>query len=82
MPGVGADATGTAVGRGAHSDSDYREVVSPDDADRFIHLIGDDVQDRARAVMGRLSASLPELGLSVSTTGRVVDFLAKEFVHR
>ncbi len=59
---------------------EYREVVSPDDADQFIHLAEGDAQDSARAVMGRLLASLPELGLSVST-GRVVDFRAKEFLR-
>lgn len=59
----------------------YREVVSPDDAEQFIHLAEGDAQDSARAVMDRLSASLPELGLSVST-GRVVDFRAKEFLRQ
>ena len=59
----------------------YREVVSPDDAEQFIHLAEGDAQDSARAVMGRLSASLPDLGLSVST-GRVVDFRAKEFLRQ
>lgn len=59
----------------------YREVVSPDDADQFIHLAEGEVQDSARAIMARLSASLPELGLSVST-GRVVDFRAKEFLRQ
>ncbi len=59
----------------------YREVVSPDDAEQFIHLAEGDTQDSARAIMGRLSASLPELGLSVST-GRVVDFRAKEFLRQ
>ncbi len=60
---------------------EYCEVVSPDDADQFIHLAEGDAQDSARAVMDRLSASLPELGLSVST-GRVVDFRAKEFLRQ
>jgi adenine-specific DNA-methyltransferase len=59
---------------------EYREVVSPDDSEQFIHLAEGDAQDSARAVMGRLSASLPELGLSVST-GRVVDFRAKGFLR-
>ena len=58
----------------------YCQVVSPDDANQFIHLAESDTQDSARAIMGRLSASLPELGLSVST-GRVVDFRAKEFLR-
>jgi adenine-specific DNA-methyltransferase len=60
---------------------EYREVVSPDDAEQFIHLVEGGTQDNARAVMGRLSASLPTLGLSVST-GRVVDFRAKEFLRQ
>jgi len=59
----------------------YTEVVSPDDPEQFIHLTEDEVQDSARAIMSRLSASLPELGLSVST-GRVVDFRAKEFLRQ
>jgi adenine-specific DNA-methyltransferase len=60
---------------------EYREVVSPDDAEQFIHLIEGDRQDTARVVMGRLSGSLSKLGLSVST-GRVVDFRAKEFLRQ
>src|SRR5208282_3503604 len=59
----------------------YREVVSPEDMEQFIHIAEGDAQDSARAVMGRLSASLPELGLSVST-GRVVDFRAREFLRQ
>jgi adenine-specific DNA-methyltransferase len=58
-----------------------RDVVLPDDTEQFIHLAEGDAQDNARAVMGRLLASLPELGLSVST-GRVVDFRAKEFLRQ
>lgn len=58
-----------------------RNVVLPDDTEQFIHLAEGDAQDNARAVMGRLLASLPELGLSVST-GRVVDFRAKEFLRQ
>lgn len=59
---------------------DFREVVSPDDAEQFIHLPADDQHEQARRAMQRLSTSLPELGLSVST-GRVVDFRAKEFLR-
>jgi adenine-specific DNA-methyltransferase len=59
----------------------FRDVVLPDDTEQFIHLAEGDAQDSARAVMGRLLASLPELGLSVST-GRVVDFRAKEFLRQ
>lgn len=72
---------------GKHGDAvteravDFREVVSPDDMDQFIHLPADDQHEQARRAMQQLSTSLPELGLSVST-GRVVDFRAKEFLRQ
>jgi adenine-specific DNA-methyltransferase len=59
----------------------FRDVVSSNDTEQFIHLAEGDAQDSARAIMGRLLASLPDLGLSVST-GRVVDFRAKEFLRQ
>jgi adenine-specific DNA-methyltransferase len=58
----------------------YREVVSPADPQQFIHFVEDEGQDIARAAMGNLPASLSDLDLSVST-GRVVDFRAKEFLR-
>jgi len=59
---------------------DFHEIVSPDDTEQFIHLPADDRHEQARRAMQRLSTSLLELGLSVST-GRVVDFRAKEFLR-
>lgn len=59
----------------------YRDVVSPDDPEQFIHLAENEAHDTARAIMSRLSATLPDLGVSVST-GRVVDFRAKEFLRQ
>ena len=59
----------------------YADVVSPGDTEQFIHLAESEAHDNARALMSRLSASLPELGLSVST-GRVVDFRASEFLRQ
>ena len=58
----------------------YREVVSPNDAEQFIHLTEDETQEAREQSCCRLSASLSALGLSVST-GRVVDFRAKEFLR-
>ncbi len=58
----------------------YTDLVSPRDPEQFIHLTANDRQAHARCVIGRLLASLPELGLSVST-GRVVDFRAREFLR-
>ena len=57
-----------------------REVISPADTEQFIHLTENKAQDDARAMMMRLSVSLSDLGVSVST-GRVVDFRAKEFLR-
>ncbi len=59
----------------------YSEVVSPDDIEQFIHLVENEAQDSARAVMSRLPMSLSDSGLSVST-GRVVGFRAKEFLRQ
>lgn len=59
----------------------YRDVVSPDDPEQFIHLVQGETQDRARELMTGLPASLADLGLSIST-GRVVDFRAKKFLRQ
>ncbi len=72
----GGDANGTVTERVVP----YEEIVSPKDSDQFIHLVSDDNQASARSVMTSLSASLKDLGLTVST-GRVVDFRAKEFLR-
>ncbi len=47
----------------------YGQVVSPGDPHQFIHLAQSGTEDTARAIMGRLSGSLPALGLSASSTG-------------
>ena len=59
---------------------DFREIVSPDDTEQFIHLPTGDKHTEARRAMEELSTSLSGLGVSVST-GRVVDFRAKEFLR-
>ena len=58
----------------------YQDVVAPADAEKFIHLTEDETQVGARALMSGLESSLAELGLTVST-GRVVDFRAKDFLR-
>lgn len=58
----------------------YSEVVSPDDPNQFIHLTVTDAESDARSVITELSSTLEDLGLSVST-GRVVDFRAKEHLR-
>jgi adenine-specific DNA-methyltransferase len=59
----------------------YRDVVSPADPEQFIHLVTDAGQAKAKSAMVNLSATLADLGLSVST-GRVVDFRAASFLRQ
>lgn len=59
---------------------EYDSVVHPDDKDSFVHIPTDDMADEILERVGALSSSLGDLGISVST-GRVVDFRAKEFLR-
>ena len=59
----------------------YNDVISPSDADRFIHLATDDAGAIVSQRVGRLVSNLVDAGVSVST-GRVVDFRAKEHLRR
>lgn len=62
-------------------DVPYDQVVRPDDLDFFIHLAGDEVQQKIATRMSSLPSSLSDLDLSVST-GRVVDFRAAKFLRK
>lgn len=57
----------------------YAEVVSPGDPDLFIHLVMGESDQVARQKMARFTATLDHLGVEVST-GRVVDFRARQFI--
>ncbi len=59
----------------------YTEVVSPRDPERFIHLVTGERDDAVRQRMAQFTTPLAKLGLEVST-GRVVDFRAKQFLVR
>ncbi len=58
----------------------YSELVNPHDPDLFIHIVADRAQQEAAQKMQRLSSTLEDLGLEVST-GRVVDFRARDFLR-
>jgi adenine-specific DNA-methyltransferase len=58
----------------------YERMVSPSDRDSFIHLLLNDEDDRAVKLMEQFNTSLGDLGIEVST-GRVVDFRAKEYLR-
>ncbi len=59
----------------------FQDVVLPDDSDAFIHVIEGDDGRQVMEYMSRFGATLAELGLEVST-GRVVDFRAREFLRK
>ncbi|RRR74460.1 MAG: adenine methyltransferase [Candidatus Viridilinea halotolerans] len=73
----------------AHSPSDemptvqevaFAQVVHPADRERFIHLVTNQASQAVVAQMQHLTATLADLGLTVST-GRVVDFRATEYLR-
>ncbi|MEW6306640.1 MAG: Eco57I restriction-modification methylase domain-containing protein [Verrucomicrobiota bacterium] len=59
----------------------YTEVISPSDPEQFIHLVAGETDDAVRQQMAHFTTPLAKLGLDVST-GRVVDFRAKQFLVR
>lgn len=58
----------------------YDEFVRPGDRHAFIHIVPDHQGDSIRQQMGKLKATVADLGLAVST-GRVVDFRAKDLLR-
>jgi adenine-specific DNA-methyltransferase len=59
----------------------FKDVVASDDPDAFIHLIEEDGARQVIEAMSRLTTTLGDLGLEVST-GRVVDFRARESLRK
>ncbi len=59
----------------------YREVVVPNDPERFIHVDVRDGHTPAKITSNSLRTTLTDLDLSVST-GRVVDFRSKSFLRK
>lgn len=58
----------------------YDELIKPRDRHAFIHVVPDGDGEVARNRIETLGATLSDLGLTVST-GRVVDFRAKELLR-
>jgi len=58
----------------------YSAIVRPDDPEHFIRIPTDDEADQVTEKMTACRSTLADLGLTVST-GRVVDFRAKEFLR-
>lgn len=58
----------------------HEQLVHPSDPERFIHIFSEEYEQNVREQMGRFECSLADIGLSVST-GRVVDFRARDFLR-
>lgn len=59
----------------------FSDVVCSGDPERFIHLVTSHEDKRVRKAVAEFSSSLSDLGLTVST-GRVVDFRARDFLRQ
>ena len=62
-------------------DVEYDQVIHPEDPDKFIHIITDEMDHQISEKMRYFQSTLEELGISVST-GRVVDFRANKFLKQ
>jgi adenine-specific DNA-methyltransferase len=77
---VVSSSSGAADGSIAERTLPYGDVVRTANGDQFIHLPTDADDDRTARWMATLPETLKSIGLTVST-GRVVDFRAKEFLR-
>jgi adenine-specific DNA-methyltransferase len=59
----------------------YERLVHPSDPDSFIRILPNGMADRIGDLMHAMSSTINDLGLIVST-GRVVDFRARELLKR
>ncbi|MEH2067822.1 MAG: BsuBI/PstI family type II restriction endonuclease [Nostoc sp.] len=58
----------------------YTALVHPKDPEQFIHILPDKISEKVVEKMALFSCTLEDLGLTVST-GRVVDFRAKDYLR-
>ncbi len=61
-------------------EADYEQIVRPSDPDLFIHIVISDMDQLVADRMGVFRHTLDDLGIAVST-GRVVDFRARDFLR-
>ncbi|WP_437974946.1 N-6 DNA methylase [Sorangium sp. So ce295] len=59
----------------------FEDVVRPGDPELFVHVVPDDAGERVAATFARMPSRLKDLNISVST-GKVVDFRAREFLRQ
>lgn len=58
----------------------YEQIIHPDDAEAFIHLVPDELGQQVTTQMACFHTTLEDLSLNVST-GRVVDFRVQEHLR-
>ena len=58
----------------------YEQIIHPDDAEAFIHLVPDELSQQVTEQMRQFYTTLEDLELNIST-GRVVDFRAQEHLR-
>ena len=55
---------------------EYASVIHPDDPEKFVHIVTDELDQNTLQEMARFTATLFDIGLEVST-GAIVDFRSK-----
>ena len=61
-------------------DVPFEHLVRPEDPERFIHLVPDELDQQVAHLFARFTSTLSDLGVEVST-GKVVDFRAKDYLR-
>ncbi|WP_437527277.1 Eco57I restriction-modification methylase domain-containing protein [Sorangium sp. So ce726] len=59
----------------------FEHVVRPGDPELFVHVVPDDAGEKVAAAFARMPSRLADLNVGVST-GKVVDFRAREFLRQ
>ncbi|MFY0572808.1 Eco57I restriction-modification methylase domain-containing protein [Archangium lansingense] len=75
-----SSSSGADTGDSTNRQVPFTQVVRPDDPEQFIHVSPSRLDDHVVERLGKLTHSLADLGLTVST-GRVVDFRAREHLR-
>jgi adenine-specific DNA-methyltransferase len=70
-----------ATSKGTSRRIAHEQIVKPEDRQFFIHIVADHDGEQVAERINGLNCSLHDLGLAVST-GRVVDFRARQFLRQ
>ena len=72
--------TGPEVKTVSEREVEYSSVIRPDDPEKFVHIVTDELDQNTVQEMARFSSTLFDIGLEVST-GAVVDFRSRPFLQ-